>query len=647
MIEGRTIPLASFAISHTVMGQIIKKISESKTWMVLIIAALGFLAYAYILPAPFKTMDDYYSIIANPNIRDFHHLPQIFKTSFFGEGTFYRPLVSISFLFEYHFFKLNPFYYNFTNVLLHVLTSLSVFFLVSRVLNNRKIGFWTGLLFAIHPIQWEAVCNVPGRSILLCALFFMTAFHCFVLSQEKSKGRGFYSILSMIAFILSLLAKESAILLPFILISYQYLLHPRAQQKKDFDWLPVLPFFILTVLYLIVRKKLGMAVGVFWWTYKDMFLGIVTFLKSFLTLMAKNILFPVDLYYDHSTPLLTSFRDPQVWGVLGAWLLIVLMGIKLRRVFAPAVLFFISWIIINMAIVSQIVPIKVSPGAISSADHFLYIPSVGFFALMILGYQWLCRKLIGKKMISPPVNRFMVAMFLLFLFLTTIQQNVYARQQFALFKRTLERNPQNNRVRLSFALIYALSGYYKEAEENYREVLKYDPFDARAQIGLGKALCDQGKYLEGVKEYENVRDAGMMSELLKNNKKAAYDHMIELYHNRLALDAQNPQLFYSLGVMYSKTDRLEEAAHQYEKALELKPDYKNALFNLASSLALSGKLEPAARHYEKILSLHEPKDEIDESSMRSLAKIYEIEGDSMKAKDYLNQAEELKVKLRP
>ena len=59
-------------------------------------------------------------------------------------------------------FGFNSFFYNLDNLILHILNALLVFLLVSRLTNNDTIGFWTGLLFVIHPVQWEAVCNVPG-----------------------------------------------------------------------------------------------------------------------------------------------------------------------------------------------------------------------------------------------------------------------------------------------------------------------------------------------------------------------------------------------------------------------------------------------------------------------------------------------------
>jgi len=72
---------------------------------------LGVLVYFNTLGNPFKVMDDFNSIIANPKIRDFSYIGDLFKSSFFGGQAYYRPLVFMSFMVEYHFIELRPFFY--------------------------------------------------------------------------------------------------------------------------------------------------------------------------------------------------------------------------------------------------------------------------------------------------------------------------------------------------------------------------------------------------------------------------------------------------------------------------------------------------------------------------------------------------------
>ena len=183
-----------------------------------VIIVLGLIAYGAMLPAPFRVMDDRLSIIENPAIKSAKNIPGLFREGYFHDQSYYRPLINLSFMGEYQAFGLNSFFYNLDNLILHILNALLVFLLVSRLVNSDTIGFWTGLLFVIHPVQWEAVCNVPGRAILLSAFFVLSSFALFLESYKHH--RWFYLPLVLITFFLGLLCKESAGVLPLVVIAY-------------------------------------------------------------------------------------------------------------------------------------------------------------------------------------------------------------------------------------------------------------------------------------------------------------------------------------------------------------------------------------------------------------------------------------------
>src|SRR3989344_1506690 len=188
---------------------------------VLAIVILGFAGYSFMLGAPFKIMDDNISITGNTDIRSFDNIGKIFQQGFFGDRTYYRPLVSLSFMLEYHFFELNPLFYNLTNVALHLLSALAIFFLIRRMLKNDNTAFFVALLFAVHPLHWEAVSNIAGRSIVLCTFFLMTALLSYNVFFTKQKGWPYYA-LSLVFFCLAMLSKEAAASFPLVIISYEF-----------------------------------------------------------------------------------------------------------------------------------------------------------------------------------------------------------------------------------------------------------------------------------------------------------------------------------------------------------------------------------------------------------------------------------------
>jgi hypothetical protein len=151
-----------------------------------LLAILTFAAYSFAVNGSYKTMDDDYSIVRNEMIRSINNLPQIFTTGFFGDQSYYRPLVAVSFMKEYFFFKLNPVPYYIDNILIHIFNAFLVFAITLALTSRRRIAMGTAFLFALHPIQWEAVANIPGRSILLCAFYGLASFYCFIISYGQT-----------------------------------------------------------------------------------------------------------------------------------------------------------------------------------------------------------------------------------------------------------------------------------------------------------------------------------------------------------------------------------------------------------------------------------------------------------------------------
>ena len=143
----------------------------------------------------------------------------------------------------------------------------------------------------------------------------------------------------------------------------------------------------------------------------------------------------------------------------------------------------------------------------------------------------------------------------------------------------------------------------------FRKALSDDPSNATARIGLGKSLCDQGKFLEGIAEYE--RHPQLHSDkTLQNNLKLTCGILIQKYNEILKKEPVNAQAYYSLGVMYSKIKELDAAVKAYQQALELQPALRNALFNLASLLEAKGESARAFSYYQKFLSLPPQEDDL-------------------------------------
>jgi len=584
---------------------------------ILVLVVLGFTTYSFVLEAPFKTMDDNVSIVKNSDIQDLSNVKKIFTSSFFGDNHYYRPLVSLSYMLEYHFFGLNPFYYNLTNVVLHLAISVSVFFLIHLLLNDRTASFFAALLYAVHPVQWEAVCNIAGRSMILNGFFTINAFLLFCLMQQKRRSV-FLLGLSLIFAFLALLAKESAAMLPALIFAYLVIF--REDTKRNFSGalIKTIPYGVVVLAYIMIRKSLGITEVYVWRSATEFILGFLTFLRASLTYLRLFIL-PVDLHFDRSRALFTNFLNVELLATVFVFVMLFAVFIKYRKKLSPGVLFFLCWFWIELFPVSQIVAsIGVQPGFISTAEHFLYTASVGIFALLVMAFGKLYQKNKQTRVCSPKVFQMAVACVIIFFMLATVQQTIYAKHTLSMIRQSIMHNPHNARMLHSLGFEMAQIGEFKKAEEYFRRSLAEEPGQPIALIGLGKSLCDQNLYAQCIREYEKVTHPGKFKGLLEENLELSYTILIDQYKRKIAREPGNPEAHLSLGLVYAKIHRLDEAVGQFEKAVALDGNDKEALFYLASHYQALGQKDAAIHYYEQLLALEAEETLLDEQARSRL-----------------------------
>lgn len=559
------------------------------------IIVLGLVAYGSMLPAPFRVMDDRISIIENAAIKSIRNIPAIFKEGYFHDQSYYRPLVNLSFMGEYRAFGFNSFFYNLDNLILHILNALLVFLLVSRLTHNETIGFWTGLLFVIHPVQWEAVCNVPGRSILLSTFFVLISF---VLFLEFTERRSWYlGLLVLIAFSLGLLCKESAGVLPFVIIAYlaadKTYLWPR---KFKCLW----PFFIGIAGYLFLRGFFGITdvhqtsrPGV-------LMLGFVTFLRSVITDL-RLFVFPVDLHFDRSLPFMMSITQPQAWATCFFWATFLIIIVFTHRRIHPFILFLIAWFFLELLPVSQLVAsIGVGAGHISTAEHFLYSACIPVFIGMVMAFRWAYELNIKKGFIRPFLLKFLAGGFLVFLILTAVEQSIYASNEFIMINRSLVFEPNNPRLQGAMAMLSVFRNDIPDAEKHFRLAVKAEPFNPSYHIGLGTALCQQGKFIEGLEQFVVFESGDKDKDLVVRQENLAMKQILQQLSHGKTFEARG---WLAIGIYYAKIGENQQAIDAFLKSVSLNSAQTDAWFNLGS-LYEAGQNWPAARMaYKRLLGL--------------------------------------------
>lgn len=164
-------------------------------------------------------------------------------------NNYFRPLYVLSLFIDRVIWEANPFGYHLTNLLLHTGNVLLVYYLSLQIFQNRFIALAAGFLFLLHPIHSMSIFWISGRTDMLCALFFSSAFILFIRYYHSGNRR--YYLFSLGAFLLALLSKEMAFSLPLLVIGYVFIFDAspfKARLRKTFRISSGYIFILLAII---------------------------------------------------------------------------------------------------------------------------------------------------------------------------------------------------------------------------------------------------------------------------------------------------------------------------------------------------------------------------------------------------------------
>src|SRR4030042_6190886 len=199
----------------------LKELFKSNIAVYLVFVIFTLICYGNILPNKFF-YDDEELIYKNAYIADLHYLPKYFTQNMVaGAGktsNMYRPVLLISLAFDHFIWGLNPVGYHLTSIALHLGNGIMIFLLINMLFGSRILAIVSALFFLIHPVQTEAVTYASGRTDLLYSFFGLICINLFLIYCSNVKKWAPFYLLSVLFFLLSLLSKETAVVLPLAII---------------------------------------------------------------------------------------------------------------------------------------------------------------------------------------------------------------------------------------------------------------------------------------------------------------------------------------------------------------------------------------------------------------------------------------------
>jgi tetratricopeptide (TPR) repeat protein len=327
------------------------------------------------------------------------------------------------------------------------------------------------LLFALHPVQTEAVTYICGRSTSLMALFYFGSMLAYIRGAER-RGRLLLYALSPILFAAAVAVKETALTLPFALVLWEAS-GPYAKRWRDIARLQAAHWavFVVLALYLLINPSYSdlLIYGLASRSLADNLLSQINGVSYLLSRLVWVHRLSIDpgLPVAHGWTLLLGAEAV----LLLALLLAGLVGMRKR----PWLGFGLLWFFLHLLPTNSVVP-----RLDLANERQLYLASWGIF--LALGGELL--RLRSSAAWSTRTVRAAVAAILLMLGCFTVMRNQVYRTEVSLWEDTVRTSPDNARAHNNLGFAYFHAGRNAEAMAEYREALRLQPDYERAEENL-------------------------------------------------------------------------------------------------------------------------------------------------------------------
>lgn len=653
----------------------------------IVIISISFLIYFNTFAGSFH-LDDYRYIINNWVFKDYINQP--FSVSQTLSSLSNRSIVLATLHFNYSLDGFNVLGFHIVNLMIHILTSLFVFLFVKEILQINmfikaqdefkikiNIPLIAALLFAVHPINTQAVTYITGRSSLLVTCFYLGAFIFFIKGIKQNLQLDYFktkpsfmavSLRKLLFFSISagfLVAgfgsKMTIITAPLLLIIfYLFSIVQHSSSKhtalklyfnnrfvKIFVQVAVVssPLILILISYYLNFQNFlvegnGLLSKHLPTIYSKLFhlasftkdvinssIYLLTEFKVIVFYYIKNILFPINQNIDPDFPVAQGLTDTGVVLSLGIIAICLYFGIyyyKKNRIIS----FGLFWFFITLLPTSSILPLLDTV-----SEHRLYLPlagtviSVSVFLNLFFSDQ-------GNNSFKQLIY-LIIFIFLPIIILTTltIKRNFVWKDEISLWSDAAKKSPRVSRPLNNLGESYDKVKDYEKAIHVLKKAISISPDFHKSFNNLGKIYGKLGQFDLAI---ENLKQA-----LVKKPKyPLGHYNLAKVYDLKGMLDfaiseysiafEQKKDFFeacYNLANVFNKKGKYKKAIDTYLNCQKLKPSYPKTYFAIGLILTKTGNIDEAFKYYSRAVEL----DDKFYLARIAMGKIYLMKGNSNEA----------------
>lgn len=518
----------------------------------------------------------------------------------------WNPLVWLSFMLDYNLYGTNASGYHWTNVILHILSTLLLFWLFHRMTGLVWPSAFVAAFFAIHPLHVESVAWIAERKDVLSTFFWILTLCLYTYYAKQPNIRRYLVVCC--CFILALMSKPMVVTLPVIMILLDYWPLRRFESHRGNIILWQLKekslFFILSAI-LIIMTLYG--------TDTHRVTTNPDFQQFPLSSRLANALVSCVIYlgktfWPHSLSVLYPFPTHIVpWQTAGALLLIVVITTFVFMVRKRLPYLFVGWAWYMIAIFPVIGIIQISFSTpYAMADRYHYLPSIGIAMMVALGVPLFFHNKSTRKKILFPVAGVCLAI----LAILSWKQCSYWINDVALFDHALQVTKDNYVAHNNLGQALFLKGNLQEAIYHFDQAISANRNYSIAYYNRGNAYAKMGQYQRAIKDYNEAIRINPDYVDAYNNRSVAY---LQLGEYQLAINDLNKAInvmplsansYHNRGVIYDKLWNYKQAIKDYNEAILRKPDLSDAYYNRGIIYGQHGDYMLAIDDFNKVIDLN-------------------------------------------
>jgi tetratricopeptide (TPR) repeat protein len=508
-------------------------------------------------------LDDYENIANNPRILIKDVAPETLWDALSGspEGRPlpYRSLAFISFALNAFFHHTDVTGYHVVNIIIHVITAFLLFVTVMKLFSTPHlastsrgdvhfIALVAALLWAVNPIQTQAVTYIVQRMASMAAMFYLLAVYFYLAARLKKRidARMGYFTLCGLSYAFAIFSKENASLLPIALFFIEFIFFRDicdSRVKRTFILcLFAVVFFVILMGVFLFGNPFGFLKGYPYRTFTPLQRLLTE--PRVLVFYLSQIFYPIPMRLSvyHDFPVSTSLFHP--WTTLPSIILILaLLGFAFlwmsRR---PVLSFAIFFFFFNHIIESSVIGLELV------FEHRNYLPSLFLFMPVAQCIKVGIKRYGTLSSNLPRLLNMGVVLLVIALGTGTYVINMAWANERTLWEDTLSKAPNSIRAHHELAFQY---------------------YEKNGQYDAALALYHRGLQLEGQNIYEKALSLNNIASI--HFTRGEYD-LAEMYWKKaIASFPKYKNAYYRLSLTQTKLGKWREASETLSRIVHKEP----------------------------------------------------------------------------